>query len=79
MKDWLSVRQAADALGASVAAVYEAVGRGEIVHYRFGANRGSIRIKPSDLEAYVESRRVGPKVKPRPGPKRVAYVPKNFL
>lgn len=58
----LTVSQAAKTAGISDALIYAACANGEIEHYRFGVgqNRGTIRIKPEALEAYLQSRRVLP-------------------
>ena len=58
----LTVSQAAKTAGISDALIYAACANGEIEHYRFGVgqNRGTIRITPEALEAYLQSRRVPP-------------------
>ena len=79
MSEWMSVKQVAVALGLGDKAVYSLVASGDIACYRIGPSRGRIKFKASDLDAYLERVRVGPKVKvPRP-PVRVPYIPKHPL
>ena len=75
--EWMSVKQVAVALGVHGSAVYSLVASGDIACYRIGPSRGRIKFKPSDLDAYLELVRVGPKVKvPRPQA-RVPYIPRH--
>lgn len=76
---WLTVKTAAEALGLSASTVYDLVAAGELACYRIGLNRGRIRFRPSDLDAYLEKSRVGPKAKVAPAPTRPRYVPKDDL
>lgn len=72
---WLSVKEAAESLGLNRSAVYALVAKKQLACYRIGPNQGRIRFKASDLEAYVESCREGPKVKstPRQKPPPLKY------
>lgn len=63
---WLNVNQAAEAMGVSPGTVYEMVEKNLITHFRIGAGRGKIVFRPADLEAYLESRRGGPKPRKEP-------------
>lgn len=58
MKDWLSVKEAAESLGLPTGTVYDMARRNTITHYRLGAGRGRVVFRPSDVEAYIESRKV---------------------
>ena len=70
MAEWLGVKEAAEALGLSRSVIYTLVAQGKLACYRLGPNGGRLKFKASDLEAYVEGARVGPKPKaaPRPAP-----------
>lgn len=58
----LKYGDAAEYLGVSVETVKKLVGKGRITVYRLGENGGSVRFKPGDLDAYIEScRKVGAK------------------
>lgn len=73
---WLSVKEAAEALGVSVATVYGMADKGLIAHYRVGTGRGRLNFKPADVDAYLESKRTGPAVKKvAPSPRRAFPVP----
>lgn len=78
-KLWLTVKEAAEAMGVSPDAVYDLAARSKIIHYRAGGDRGRIRFRPSDVEAYLESRRLGVAPKPRvlPVPKAPAPRPRK--
>lgn len=54
----LSVAQAAERLGVTTESIYVLLRRGKIAHYRIGLRGGKIRIKPEDLDLYLESCRV---------------------
>jgi excisionase family DNA binding protein len=64
MIEWLSAKQAAESLGLSPSVVYEMAHQGAIAHYRVGLGRGKLVFRPADVEAYLESKRGGPKPKP---------------
>lgn len=70
MSGMLSVKGAAEHLGLGRSAVYALVASGDLACYKIGPNRGRIRFKPSDLDAYLEGMRVGPKVRARVTPPR---------
>lgn len=65
---FLTVAQICDRYGISKHVVYDAMNDLELPYH----NLGGKRIKPSDAEAWIESRRVGPsedenaKLRPRP-------------
>lgn len=48
----LTVAQAAERLNVAAKTVYDLCGSGKLAHHRIGAGRGTIRIKPGDLEEY---------------------------
>ncbi len=48
----LTVKQAADRLGVSARTVYDLVECGRLKCQRIGKGRGTIRIRPADLDAY---------------------------
>jgi excisionase family DNA binding protein len=73
-KAWLSVKDAAEYLGLGRSSVYEIVAAGRLACYRIGPNRGRIRFRPADLDAYLERMKVGTKVKTQPAPPREEYV-----
>lgn len=76
---WLSVKEAAESLGLNRSAVYSLVASKQLVCYRIGPNGGRIRFKASDLDAYVDGCRQGPKVKVAAAPRRLPYTPKRRL
>ena len=51
----MTVPQAALYLGVAKNTVYDAVREGLLPHLRFGCKKGTIRIRPEDLEEYVQS------------------------
>jgi excisionase family DNA binding protein len=53
------VREVAAELGLRPTTVYDVIASGRLVCYRFGPRGGRIRVRPADVEAYVESCRVG--------------------
>jgi excisionase family DNA binding protein len=82
----MTVKQAAEDLGVSVALVYQLCSAGKIRHERHGLGRGVIRIPPEALEEYRQSCTIGgqraepatptPVVKPtRPRLKHVRVKP----
>lgn len=80
MNKWLSVNDAAKDLGLGRSAVYALVASKELACYRVGPNRGRLRFKPEDIEAYIQAGRSGPKATKAPAPpKRPAYVPLDDL
>lgn len=56
-KDWLTTEQAATAIGVIPRTLYGFINRGEIPAYRMGR---VIRIKATDIEAFIEQSRVKP-------------------
>lgn len=54
----LSAQQAGELLGLSVDGVYRLCRAGKLTHYRLGMRGGSLKVKASDVAAYVESCRV---------------------
>ena len=51
----LSVREVKERLGVSLASVYALIKKGKLVAMRIGCNSGAIRVRESDLVAYLES------------------------
>jgi excisionase family DNA binding protein len=78
-KRFLNVKEAAEWLGLARSAIYAMVAAGQLACYRIGPNGGRLKFKPSDLDAYVESTRVGPKLKTPSVSSRPKYVPKYPL
>lgn len=54
---WLGTREAAEELGISLRTLYRLIDDGSIVAYQIGRN---LRIRRSDLDAFLESVRVRP-------------------
>jgi excisionase family DNA binding protein len=46
----LTVQQAADRLGVSGRTIYDLCDSGDLKHQRIGTGRGTIRIRPADLD-----------------------------
>lgn len=55
--DWLSTAEAAKALGITPRTLYRFIDQGDLPAYRFGR---VIRLKQSEVEAFVETRRIEP-------------------
>lgn len=75
----LTVKQAAQRVGVSVALVYSWVNKKLLPHFRFGAGEkgGKVMIEEADLEAFVQSRKVGARPEPAaPEPKPRGEKPK---
>lgn len=51
----LTVKELAEQLRISVATAYVLLKQGRIASFRIGGRRGAIRVRPSDLEAYLQS------------------------
>ena len=66
----LSVKQAAERLGVSVALVYGLCERRRIRHERHGLGRGTIRIPEDAIEEYRRSVTVGPEGAGQPPPRK---------
>jgi excisionase family DNA binding protein len=62
----MTVKEAAEALGLSVATVYQLIADCKIRHERHGAGRGTIRLTIEALDEYRESVTVAP-VRREPG------------
>ncbi len=58
----LTVREAARRLEVSTATVYSLCAERKLTHLRVGTGRGTIRILVEDLVAFVESRKVQPRI-----------------
>jgi excisionase family DNA binding protein len=54
---WLSTKAAARHLGVTPRTLYRFINEGELVAYRFGR---VIRLKQSDVDAYIETCRIEP-------------------
>ncbi|HSP02956.1 MAG TPA: helix-turn-helix domain-containing protein [Acidimicrobiales bacterium] len=55
--EWLSTADAAKALGITPRTLYRFIDQGELAAYRFGR---VIRIKQSDVDAFIEGARIEP-------------------
>lgn len=55
--EWLSTADAAKALGITPRTLYRFIDQGELAAYRFGR---VIRIKRSDVDAFIEGARIEP-------------------
>jgi excisionase family DNA binding protein len=75
MTEFLDVRGAAARLGLAPSAIYKLASMKQLASYRIGPNRGRLRFKSSDIDAYVERGRQGPK--PLPEKKAEVYVPRH--
>jgi len=71
----LTVKETATKLRVSGSTVFTLCSRRLLGHVRIGVGRGAIRIRQSDIDAYLASRSVGPEraagEKPAPPPKPV--------
>jgi len=58
--EFLTITEAAEASTLSKSTIYDACQRKLLAHYRLSGSgrRGAIRIKPSDLAAFIERKRV---------------------
>ena len=54
---WLSTKEASARLGVTLRSLYRFIDAGELSAYRFGR---VIRLMESDLDAFIESRRIEP-------------------
>ncbi|MGH9047272.1 MAG: helix-turn-helix domain-containing protein [Acidimicrobiales bacterium] len=54
---WLSTKEASARLGVTLRSLYRFIDEGELRAYRFGR---VIRLMESDLDAFIESRRIAP-------------------
>ncbi len=54
---WLGTREAAEELGISLRTLYRLIDEGSLIAYQIGRN---LRIRRSDLDAFLESARVRP-------------------
>jgi excisionase family DNA binding protein len=78
-KKWLNIKEGAEYLGISAHTVRDMVERGKLTHYRPGNGRGRIKFRSSDLEAYLEGVRFGPRPKARPSlPERPKLPPPKY-
>jgi len=59
-EEFLTIAEAAKATKLSQSSIYDACQKRLIAHYRLSGSgkRGAIRIKPSDLTAFIEGQRV---------------------
>jgi excisionase family DNA binding protein len=55
--EWLSTAEAAKSLGITARTLYRFINEGQLTAYRFGR---VIRLKTSDVDAFVESCRIEP-------------------
>lgn len=62
----LTVRDVAHRLQLSIASVYVMIRQGALIAHRLGGRNGAIRIRPEDLDAFLESTEI------------VAAVPKTI-
>ena len=56
----LKVRQVAERLACSIATVYALIERQELVAVKIGVGGGGVRVKPEDLNEFIEARRTAP-------------------
>lgn len=56
----LTAKEAAERIGLTSDMIYTLCRAGKIAHYRLGIRGGSVKIRPSDLDVYLESCRVEP-------------------
>lgn len=56
-EEWLGTPKAADRLGVSQKTLYKMINQGDLPAYKLGRN---IRVRSSDLESFLENRRVTP-------------------
>ncbi len=54
---WLSTREASERLGVTLRTLYRFIDEGQLAAYKFGR---VIRLKDSDLDAFIESSRIEP-------------------
>lgn len=54
---WLSTKEASDRLGVTLRSLYRFIDQGQLRAYRFGR---VIRLQESDLDGFIESRRIEP-------------------
>ena len=54
---WLSTKEASSRLGVTLRSLYRFIDEGELHAYRFGR---VIRLQESDLDRFIESRRIEP-------------------
>jgi len=54
---WLSTKEASSRLGVTLRSLYRFIDEGELTAYRFGR---VIRLMESDVERFIESRRIEP-------------------
>ena len=62
--DTLSVKQASERYGIPERTIYALCKDGQLVHHRVGTGRGTIRIKPADLDRHLLQSRVEIQSKP---------------
>lgn len=73
----LTVKQVAERLQVSASTVYALCEKGEVPHRRIGLGRGRIRIAESDLQEYLDRKKVGGRKEapaPRPKPVKLTHL-----
>lgn len=55
--DWINTQEAADIIGITLRTLYRLIDEGQLKAYKFGR---VIRLKPSDVDAFIESAQVKP-------------------
>lgn len=65
----LNVPDVARELNVSKACVYALVARGVLPHVRIGTGRGTIRVKPEDLQHFIDGQRRDQCAEPVPAPR----------
>lgn len=73
-KPFWDARETAEYLGLTAASVRVMVKQKVLAGYMVGEKGGRIRIKPSDVLAYLEGCRMGPKAEPKPVARRLPPV-----
>lgn len=69
-QEFFTVKGLSSYLKLSLPETYKLISSNAIVYFRVGNSRGAIRIKTSDVEAFLNTRRYGPTVLPPPPPQR---------
>lgn len=62
----LTVKEVAEFLRLSRSETYKLIQSKALPHYRVGPGRGAIRVKETDIQEFLEVRRLGPRKTPAP-------------
>jgi excisionase family DNA binding protein len=55
--EWMSTKQASEALGVTLRTLYRLIDEGQLIAYKIGR---VIRLKPGDIDTFVDGARVKP-------------------